>query len=454
MADTFEASQTRKLAFLTAGAAGMYCGSCMHDNSLARALIQVKKWDVQLIPTYTPIRTDEQSVTVDQVFFGGINLYLQQKLPLFRYIPQFLDRCLDNPWLIRRLTAKASETSPELLGGLTVSMLKGLHGNQRKEVRRLVHWLKTEVKPDALLLTNILIAGFVPYLKEQLQVPVAVLLQGDDIFLDSLPEKFEQQAVAEIERLGPHVDAFIYHSEFYRQKMNDWFGLDASRSFVTPLTIDTTDFEPGNAGSVDHSSSDSLPSVQHKTMIGYMARIAPEKGLHILVDAFIALRKYQQRENLAPAHLWIAGWLGDHNKQYLATQIQKLDEAGLQADYHFLGTISREDKILMLRKTDIFSVPTTYPEPKGLYVLEALASQTAVVQPEHGAFPEMISQTGGGLLFQPEDSQGLSESLQTLIADPALRQQLATQGQQFVLKHRNQQVMAADTARIFDELWR
>ena len=118
-------SDQPKIAFLTAGAAGMYCGSCMHDNALARALQKTMNWDVQLIPTYTPIRTDEKDVTVDQVYFGGINLYLQQKIPIFRHIPAFLDRFLDNPRLIKRLTAKAAETSPKLLGGLTVSMLKG-----------------------------------------------------------------------------------------------------------------------------------------------------------------------------------------------------------------------------------------------------------------------------------------------------------------------------------------
>ncbi|MCR9119204.1 MAG: glycosyltransferase family 1 protein, partial [bacterium] len=85
-----------KIAYLTAGAAGMFCGSCMHDNTLARALI-ARGVDVQLIPLYTPIRTDEDSVTVDRVFFGGVNVYLQEKIPLFRYLPRIFDRWFDSP---------------------------------------------------------------------------------------------------------------------------------------------------------------------------------------------------------------------------------------------------------------------------------------------------------------------------------------------------------------------
>ena len=78
-----------RVAYITSGAAGMYCGSCLHDNTLARALT-ARGVDVQLIPTYTPIRTDEEDVSIDRVFLGGINVFLQEKLPLFRHLPEWL----------------------------------------------------------------------------------------------------------------------------------------------------------------------------------------------------------------------------------------------------------------------------------------------------------------------------------------------------------------------------
>src|SRR5436190_17829984 len=89
-----------RIAYITAGAAGMFCGSCMHDNTLAAALI-AQGHDALLIPTYTPIRTDEADVSQPRVFFGGVNVYLQQVVPRFRYTPWFLDRLLDGRGLLQ-----------------------------------------------------------------------------------------------------------------------------------------------------------------------------------------------------------------------------------------------------------------------------------------------------------------------------------------------------------------
>ena len=68
-----------KIAYITAGAAGMYCGSCLHDNTLAAALM-AKGHEVALIPTYTPTRTDEEDVSIDRVFYGAVNVFLETKV--------------------------------------------------------------------------------------------------------------------------------------------------------------------------------------------------------------------------------------------------------------------------------------------------------------------------------------------------------------------------------------
>src|SRR5438445_5703203 len=141
-----------RIAYITAGAGGMYCGSCMHDNTLVAALAR-QGHDALLIPTYTPIRTDEPDVSQSRVFFGGINVYLQQKSGLFRHTPWFLDRLLDAPRLLRWVSRFAVKTEAHELGELTVSMLQGTHGHQRKEIAKLVRWLADEVKPQVINLT-------------------------------------------------------------------------------------------------------------------------------------------------------------------------------------------------------------------------------------------------------------------------------------------------------------
>ena len=92
-----------KVAYVTAGAAGMYCGTCIHDNTMASAL-KDQGHNVSLIPTYTPTRTDEENISLDRVFYGGINVYLQQKLAFFRHTPWAFDRLLDNTSLLNSLS--------------------------------------------------------------------------------------------------------------------------------------------------------------------------------------------------------------------------------------------------------------------------------------------------------------------------------------------------------------
>src|SRR3989442_11355644 len=140
-----------RIAYITAGAAGMFCGSCLRDNTLVRALIALGH-DALLIPTYTPIRTDEEDISLKRVFFGGINVYLQQKSAFFRHTPWIVDRLLDSPGLLRWASRFAVKTEAEDLGELTLSMLRGEHGHQKKEIRKLAHWLESETRPDIIVL--------------------------------------------------------------------------------------------------------------------------------------------------------------------------------------------------------------------------------------------------------------------------------------------------------------
>lgn len=427
-----------KVAYLTAGAAGMFCGSCMHDNTLVAALTRLGE-DVQLIPTYTPIRTDEADVSVDQVFFGGINIYLQQKIPFFRYLPRFVDRFLDSKWLIRKVTAKSVDMKMSELGALTVSMLKGKEGYQRKEVDRLCDWLQQEVKPDIIVFTNALIGGCIPELKKRMKVPVIVTLQGDDIFLDSLPEPYRADSIREISRIAKAVDGFLSHSEFYADSMSAMLSLDRKRVQVIPLGIDTREFLslPNRESAIGDTASN------HEVKIGYLARLAPEKGFHQLVDAFIRLR-----EDKAMSHvkLTAAGWLAPQKQPYLDEQLSKLDRAGLRSEFHYAGSISREAKIEFLRGLDIFSVPTTYREPKGLFLLEAMSVGLPVVEPAHGAFPEVLADVEGGLLFEAGNIEDLVAKLKSLVSDRSLRKALGQTARTNVLKRRNEVVMAERTA--------
>ncbi|MFM7844875.1 MAG: glycosyltransferase family 4 protein, partial [Planctomycetota bacterium] len=183
--------------------------------------------------------------------------------------------------------------------------------------------------------------------------------------------------------------------------------------------------------------------------IGYFARLAPEKGLHQLVEAFIRLK---EQPEFADCELWIAGWLGAHRRDYAAEQWQRLQAAGLEGQFQYFGELSRSQKVTFLRELDIFSVPTTYQEPKGLFVLEALAAGVPVVLPRHGAFPELLESVGGGCLFEPGDVASLTEQLTELLRDRARREQLAASGQQAVVDRRSVAVTSRELLQLIQEV--
>jgi glycosyltransferase involved in cell wall biosynthesis len=417
-----------KLAYLTAGAAGMVCGSCLHDNALAKALIQ-QGHDAILIPTYTPIRTDEENVSSEQLFYGGLNVYLQQAVPFFRWLPNWADQFLSSPRLVGWVASRAMGTSAANLGALTVSMLKGRDGFQRKEVRRLCTWLKTQA-PDVVVFSNLLIAGCVSELRRQVTAPVVVILQGDDIFYESLVEPYRQQALAELRKLAQQVDLFVVHSQFYGQRMQSLLGFSDQQLAVNSLAIDVQDFRLLPVG----TASERPPT------IGYLARLAPEKGLHLLVDAFITLT---QTESLSQAELRVAGWLGKQHEAYWQEQLQKLASAGLQDRVRYLGSVDRAGKLAFLNSIDLLCVPTTYQEPKGLFVLEGLAAGVPYVQPAHGAFPELHQRMGGGYLFDPETAGELATRLAEVLGDRKALRTLGQQGRQAVFENASIELEAA-----------
>src|SRR5262245_45097791 len=147
-----------RILSVTAGAAGMYCGSCLRDNALAAELM-ARGHDVTLLPLYTPTNPDEPNVSRDRVLFGGISVYLQHHLAFFRHTPRFLDRLWDSPAVIGALASRSLSTDPKLLGELTISMLDGERGVLRKEFDKFLDWIAGEPVPDLVNIPNSLLIG-------------------------------------------------------------------------------------------------------------------------------------------------------------------------------------------------------------------------------------------------------------------------------------------------------
>jgi glycosyltransferase involved in cell wall biosynthesis len=425
-----------RILSITGGAANMYCGSCMRDNALAAELIS-QGHDVILLPLYTPTLTDEANVSADRVFFGGISVYLEQKSGLFRGLPRFVDRLWDSRMALKAASKSSIPTSPQWLGELTVSMLKGEDGNQRKEFGKLVDWLKSEALPDVVSLPYTLLIGLARPIREALNRPITCTLQGEDLFLEGLPEPYRTQSLELIRSQIDRVDCFIAVSDYYAEFMTGYLGIPESKMRVVPLGINLHGYDP------------SFRFHTNCFTVGYFARVCPEKGLHTLCEAYCHLRQHTE---FSGATLEVAGYLAPEHKPYLQKVERQMKDWGLGQEFQYRGVLNRAQKVDFLRNLDVLSVPSSYGEPKGIYLLEAMANGVPVVQPRRGAFPEILQKTGGGILVEADDRQSLADGILSLWNDRALAAELGRRGAAGVREHYGVGNMAHRTLEVFNRL--
>jgi glycosyltransferase involved in cell wall biosynthesis len=401
-----------KILYLTGGAGQMYCGSCLRDNALATELMS-RGHQVTLLPVYTPTLTDEVNVSSDRVFFGGVSVYLEQYLPLFRDSPKWLDRLWDSKAMLKIASRRSISVNPKTLGEMTVSMLKGELGFQHKEIAKLIDWLKVEDKPDVVSLPYPLLIGLAKPLKDALGQPICCTLQGEDLFLEGLEEPYRSESKALIRANLEYVDAFLAVSHYYAEFMPDYLGIPREKILTVPLGINLEGYDKK-----DHQTSQPFT-------VGFFARIAPEKGLHVLAEAYRLLRK---QGNLANARLVAAGYMAPEHRKYLDGITGEMNKSGFGGEFTYRGVLDRQHKISFLQELDVLSVPATYNEPKGMFLLEAMACGVPVVQPRRGGFTEVVERTGGGLLVEPDSVESLAQGILKLYETPNLAQEFSENG--------------------------
>jgi glycosyltransferase involved in cell wall biosynthesis len=402
-----------RIIHLTPGTGNFHCGSCLRDNALIKAL-RARRHDALMVPLYLPLVTDRDAASPEQpVRVGGISLYLQEKMPWFRLMPRFIHRWLDDPARLRKAASLMGMTSAKDLGRMTVGSLVGQSGNQWAEWQRLITWLKEQKpKPDVISLSNSLLTGLAKALSTELSVPVVCSLQGEDSFLDTLPDPYREQAWAAMRENSQHIARYIAPSQFYASAMAKRLDVTKDKMSVVPNGLDVNAFPAAD------------PDL-NRPVIAYLARMIHGKGLTTLVDAFIEIVKRGKIQRLA---LRIGGAKTSGDAKYVEELEKKLQEAGCAERVTWHPNMTFDEKRRFLRDVTVFSVPATYGEAFGLYLVEAFASGIPVVQPRSGAFPEMIETTGGGLLCEPDDPKSLADALETLLLDPAQREKLGQRG--------------------------
>jgi glycosyltransferase involved in cell wall biosynthesis len=416
----------------------MYCGNCFRDNSLVSALRKLGH-ETLMVPLYLPMTLDEEDQSQGTpIFFGGVNVYLEQKSALFRRMPHWLHNLLASPKVLKWAAGKAAKTRAEDVGELTLSMLRGEEGYQARELDNFMTWLKAQPKPDLICLSNALLAGMVRKLRTELGIPVICMLQGEDSFLDSLPEHIRGVVWQKLAERCAEADHFIAPSRYFGDLMTRRLSLPPERVSVAFNGINLDGYPDAQSG-----------SAPEPPVLGYFARMCREKGLATLVDAFILLRRSGRVPNLK---LRVGGGCGPSDEALVEELRQKLSSNGLLESVEFRPNVTRDEKLEFFKGLTVFSVPALYGEAFGLYVIEALAAGVPVVQPRTASFPELVEATGGGLLCEPGSAKALADSIETLVLDPAQARELGARGRIGVQKKFSLEAMTRSVLQVYERV--
>ena len=358
-------------------------------------------------PLYTPLRTDEESIAEDRIAFGGINVHLQQHWGLFRYTPWWLDRLLDHPVVLRWAGRRGAGTRPEDTAALAVSMLRGEEGRQRKELEKLLRWLRDEIHPDVVHLSTVLLCGLAREIRRRLGVPVVATLAGEDGFLEKLPQPHYDAARSELRARAAELDALVAPQRVLRRFHGRLSGPAAQSHSRDRSGIEPPGAWPPAVDSADQSAADHwlplthLPGKGATPVVGRLDGVGRGCGVAAATGPRGRVSRpcgppLPGRPPGRPGLLWpgravrVRGRVGPRRKDRVPAIARRLQRSQRLAQ----GT--------------------------ALAVFEAWANGVPTVLPAHGAFPEMVADTGGGLLFEPGNAAALAAALRQLIRQPEL----------------------------------
>ena len=380
-----------------------YCGNCLRDSAFVNSL-RALGHDAIILPMYLPLSMSGEQINAEvPVFYGAVNIYLKQQFPLFRHMPGWLENVFDSKPLLKLAAKKSGSTRAQGLEQLTESMLLGRDGHQFQELNRLTEFLKNHVKPDIVHFSNALLLGMAAQVREEVKVPVVFSLQDEDVWVDPMEPAWRDRIWQLMADKSHDVDAFVAVSSYFAAVMKQKMNIAPEKITVIPIGV-----RPQNYLYAKPAYSPQA--------IGYLSRLCEENGFEVLVDAFILLKS---DPFFARLKLKATGGMTGDDHPFIQRQHKKLEKLGLLKDFEIQDDFSTGALQSFFQSLSVLSVPVLQGEAFGLYQLEALASGVPIVQPELGAFPEIVRSTGGGVVYRPNDAATLAKTLAEVLKDPA-----------------------------------
>jgi len=424
-----------KIVYITPGTGGtFYCQNCLRDNELLNSLHALGH-DVRKVPMYLPLNLTQKKSEVDTpVFYGAINVYLKEKLPIYRHAPMWMERLFNSMTLLRLAAKKSGSTSATGLEEMTISMLQGEQGRQASELDHLIKYLKSQVKPDVVHLSNALLLGLARRLKNDLGTKVICSLQDENEWIDPMEQSYQKKVWDLMAERAIDVDFFVAPSQYYADKSQKLIKISDDKIKIIFDGID-----------LDGNEQSSLPS--DPPVIGYLCRMSEYFGLGILVDAFIKLKKENRFKDLK---LHLTGGYTGEDKNFLNEISKKISKNGFENDVQIFKDFSRENRIQFLKSLTLLSVPVPSGEAFGTYLVEALVAGVPVVQPNVGCYPELVEMTNGGVIYEPNDSDTLARTISNLLDEPDRAKKFAEQGRKVVLERFSIEEMTNKMVNVYE----
>lgn len=406
-----------KIALLVAGSGGtFYCETCLRDTDWVRVMRR-RGHEVIATPVYLPVSMEGPIAGDDvPVFFGGINVYIRERVPWLRKMPVWLTRGLDSRWLLSLAARKSGSTKPAQHGSLTLSMLHGDAGHHAGELQRLVAWLKQEGPWDVVVLSSTLLAGLAAPLRKALGAPVLAFAHDEDTWLDALDAPYSTLCWEAMRKAMPDIAMVIAVSRTYAAAMQERLQLPPDRICAIYPGIAPAEYRPANPA-------------EGPPVVGYLSKMTPSLGLGTLVYAVIQLRKHGGFRDLTLRAM--GGETGD-DARFLAELRQRLTAEGMPDAAQFLPGVNREARVDFLQQLTVMAVPMPNGEAFGSFIIESLAAGVPVVLPAAGAFPEVVEATGGGVVYSPNTADGLAAALGDLLRNRDRAAELGRKGMETV----------------------
>jgi glycosyltransferase involved in cell wall biosynthesis len=412
-----------------------YCGNCLRDSAYSTTMKNLGH-DVFTLPLYLPLSKENNFEMNDSpIFYGAVNIYIEQKVPFLRKMPEWLHRFFNSPSILRYAAKKSGSTRASGLEEMTISMLNGAEGNQKKELNELIEFLRDHEKPDAIHLSNALLMGLANKIREELKIPVFCSLQDEDVWIDAMESNYQDKLWKLMREKAEDVDGFIAVSEYFADLMKYKMDIPDEKIFTVGIGIDPEKY-------TYHKPNTETPT------IAYLSRSNAGNGFDILVDAFIHLKTKTKFSN---AKLRVSGGMTADDRPFIKKQINKLKHYKIDGDIEFIEEFTTDKLSTFFEGTTLLSVPVPKGEAFGLYQLEAFSSGIPVVQPSLGAFPEIAERSGAGKVYSPNKPEELAKKWEEVLSDHDLLQQMSQNARKSVETIYNSKILANDMIEVYSK---